>query len=50
MDEIEKLADEIGEILLARKQSVAVAEATSGGYITGQSNNLYIYIIYSNII
>jgi nicotinamide mononucleotide (NMN) deamidase PncC len=35
MDEIEKLADEIGEILLARKQSVAVAEATSGGYITG---------------
>ena len=35
MDEIEKIADEIGDILLARKQSVAVAEATSGGYITG---------------
>lgn len=35
MDKLEKIADEIGDILLARKQSVAIAEATSGGYITG---------------
>ena len=36
MEEVEDLADAIGEALLARKQTVAVAEATSGGLITGK--------------
>ena len=36
MEEVEHLADAIGEVLLARKQTVAVAEATSGGLVTGK--------------
>ena len=36
MEEVEHLADAIGGVLLDRKETVAVAEATSGGLVTGK--------------
>ena len=46
MEKIEQLADEIGDVLLSKKESVAVAEATTGGYVTGKAC-LYIFLLLS---
>ena len=46
IEKIEQLADEIGDVLLSKKESVAIAEATTGGYVTGKAC-LYIFLLLS---
>ena len=49
MEKIEQLADEIGDVLLSKKESVAIAEATTGGYVTGKAC-LYIFLFTRHMI